>query len=227
MGHVTSAQCADAVLGTLAAGERTALERHVRQCSACGETLRFWQRFTDLVSQDRAYEPPSAVVSVVNRYIADHQPDRTNLMSRTADRVRALVATLTFDTLQHALPVGVRASTSGTRQLLYDVSPFSLDLRLESSGRSQRILLAGQIANADDPDNGGRDARVAVISTNREVTAVLANEFGEFHCEFDRRDDLILSIALKDGGNVVIPLDRFPVSGYRDESADHSSETTA
>lgn len=217
MRHGTSAQWIGMVRGTLASEERIALERHAEQCEACAETLRFWQRFADFVGQDRAYEPPPATLDVVKRYFTGYQPPpRSNPVAWAADRLQAVVGTLVFDTLQQPLPAGIRGGTSGARHLLYEAPPLSIDLRLETSGRSPRILLAGQIVNAHSPSEDGEGAHVAVGGPAAEVTAVIANQFGEFQCEFDWRDDLTLFVGLKDGQAIVIPLDRWPISGRED-----------
>ncbi|MBI3050375.1 MAG: zf-HC2 domain-containing protein [Acidobacteria bacterium] len=217
MQHASSAQLVDAVRGALAPQERAALDRHLQECADCADALRFWQRFADGITADAGFEPPAAAVRAVKAYFAGSRASQPRPVDRATSGVRALVATLTFDTLQQPLPVAVRACATGTRQLLYDASPLMVDLRLEISGRSQRILLAGQIANADDPGSGGQDARVSVVGRAEELFAVRANQYGEFHCEFNRRPDLVLSIALKDGRQIVLPLDRLPISPSEDD----------
>lgn len=217
MQHASSAQLVDAIRKTLATQELADLERHLRECGGCADALRFWQRFSDVIEQDAEYEPPAAAVLVAEGYFSATGATRSRI-DRLAGGVRALVATLTFDTLQQPLPVAVRACATGTRQLLYEVSPLFLDLRLESSGRSDRILLAGQVVNANDPASGGQAARVCVLGIDEELFAGRANEYGEFQCEFDRRSDLTLSIVLNDDREIVLPLDRLPISAELDES---------
>jgi hypothetical protein len=120
------------------------------------------------------------------------------------------VATLTFDSYAEALPAGVRSAAGGARQLVYQVPPLLVDLRLEAVGRSGRIVLAGQIGNGSDQVSGSR-ARVAVLDGLTELAAVTANDFGEFQCDFEPRTDMLLSISLEDGADIAIPLDRLPV----------------
>lgn len=218
MQHASRAHLIDAIRGVLADESHLAFDRHIGECAACAEELRFWQRFAAAVEQDALFEPPPAAVRAVEGQIAGSPFEQSGLVERSLRGVRALAATLTVDTLQQSLPVAVRACASGTRQLLYDVSPLSLDLRLES-GRAQRILMTGQLASATDPAGGGRDASVAVLSTGGKVAAVRANEFGEFHCEFDRRRDLVLAISLTDGRQIVLPLDRLPIPAHEDDAA--------
>lgn len=224
--HPTLAQCVDAARGTLDPRDRTAFDRHVEACETCAETVRFWHTVANVAIRDEDYEPSADPLDAVRTFIAGRQPARPGVVARATERLQALVATLTFDTLQQALPAGVRGGASGARQLLYEAPPLSVDLRLETGGRSQRILLAGQIVNAHCRSEGGQGAHVAVGGPSEEVTAAVANQFGEFQCEFDRREDLILSISLRDGGAIVIPLDRLPVSGYLDVTADTARKAT-
>lgn len=217
MQHASSGQLVDAVRGALAPQERATLDRHLRECDSCTDALGFWRRFAGVVERDAGYEPPAAAVAAVRTYFAGDRATHSGPIERLASSVRSLVATLTFDTLQQPLPVAVRACATGTRQLLYNVPPFMLDLRLESSVRSQRILLAGQIANADDPPNVGQGACVSLVGADEELFAVRTNQYGEFYCEFDRREDLTLAIALTDGRQIVLPLDRLPISSSEDD----------
>lgn len=217
--HPSAAQCIDAVRGL--GGEAQAnLDWHVERCEACAEELRFWCNIAVLTERDRSYEPPATAVAAVKQSVRGHLSPRTNPAAWAAERLRAMVATLVFDTLLQPLPAGVRGGASGARQLLYEAPPLLIDLRLETSGRSPRVLLAGQIVNALRPGEGGEGAHVAVGGPVAEVAAVIANQYGEFQCEFDRRDDLTVSVSLRDGRAIVIPLDRLPISGHQGGTAD-------
>lgn len=224
--HVTSAECVAAVRGALEGEAQANLDLHVQRCVACAEELRFWRHVAVLAERDREYEPPPAAVEAMNQLVVGQPSRRPNPAVWAADRLRALVATLIFDTLEQPLPVGVRGGASGARQLLYEAPPLLIDLRLESSGRSPRLLLAGQIVNSQRSAAGNEGARVAVGGPVADVAAVVANEFGEFQCEFDRRDDLTLFVSLDDGNAVAIPLDRLPISGYEDGTADRQGRAT-
>lgn len=224
--HVTSAECVAAARGALEGEAQANLDLHVQRCVACAEELRFWRHIAIIAERDREYEPPFAAVEAMKQHVVGQPSGRLSPVAWAADRLRALVATLVFDTLEQPLPVGVRGGASGARQLLYEAPPLFIDLRLEGSGRSPRVRLAGQIVNAHRSDEGGEGAHVAVGGPAAEVATVMANQFGEFQCEFDRRDDLTLFVSLKDGKAIVIPLDRLPISGYDDGTADHQGKTT-
>lgn len=122
-----------------------------------------------------------------------------------------VVATLVFDTFRQTASSGVlRSGNSASRHLLYRAGELSVDLRLEASARSGRILLIGQVADARRPSAGLRDVRLSVFTGTHELATLDANEHGEFQYEFDRREDLTLSVRLQQRPPILIPLDRLP-----------------
>ena len=215
MTHISTAQCADIVRGALGPRERSEVDRHTEVCEACAEAVRFWHRLADMGVRDQHYDPPMDVVEAAHAYAAPRPCEEHSVLSRAVERVQAFVATLTLDTLEQALPAGVRSGASVVRQLLYEAPQLAIDLRLENARRPDRIMLAGQIASRERPGAVGEGIRVALVAIGiaTEVAAVMTNRFGEFQCEFDRRDDLSLSIALKDGRAIEIRLDRLPAVG--------------
>jgi hypothetical protein len=52
------------------------------------------------------------------------------------------------------------------------------------------VLLAGQIADSNRPDQLPRPIDLSLVDGDTEISAVQTNEFGEFQCTFDRRNDL-------------------------------------
>lgn len=122
-----------------------------------------------------------------------------------------VVATLVFDTFRQTASSGVlRSGTSGSRHLLYRAGELAADLRLEASARSERILLIGQVADTRRPRAGLSDVRLSVFRGTHELATLDANEHGEFQYEFDRREDLTLSVTFQHRPPIRIPLDRLP-----------------
>jgi hypothetical protein len=138
------------------------------------------------------------------------------LDSRRGDphrRVSPAVATLVFDTFRQTASSGVlRSGTSGSRHLLYRAGDLAADLRLECSARRERILLIGQVADACRPSTGLGDVRLSLLGGADELATLDANDWGEFQCEFERREDLTLSVVFQDRAPILIPLDRLPLS---------------
>jgi hypothetical protein len=208
--HKRADQYVDAARGTMNAAELVALERHAMQCEQCANELRFWRRVVGMLDRDVAYDPPSWVVATARAsFVAPRRVDSPVAAGRR--RLRTLLAHLTFDTFHEAIPVGVRAAGTGTRQLVYAAGPLSIDLRLESS-RQRWIVVTGQIASTDEPIDRGEGAGVTVVGADHAIAGTAANQFGEFACEFERADGLKLVVVLKDGTEIGIPLDRLPVT---------------
>lgn len=134
-----------------------------------------------------------------------------------------VMATLLFDTFRQTPASGVlRSGTSGSRHLLYRAGDLTTDLRLESSARRERILLIGQLADARRPSSGLSEARISLFCGPHELGAMHANEWGEFQYEFERRDDLTLSVVLRHRPAVLIPLDRLPFPPSPAEAPTHA-----
>lgn len=126
-----------------------------------------------------------------------------------------LVATLVFDTCRQTASSGaLRSGSSGSRHLLYRAGDLAVDLRLEASARRERILLIGQVADARRPSAGLGDVRPSLLSQSGELAALDVNEWGEFQYEFERREDLTLSVVFRHRPPILIPLDRLPLSPH-------------
>lgn len=209
--HLTAIQCADAVRGALAGEERQVVEEHAGECRECDDLLRFWQQVSQLAEADAAFEPPADAVVTAKALAVRLPAPEPGALSRLIARAQSIMPALAFDTFEHALPAGVRTSAIAVRQLVYQMPALSIDLRLEATGRGGRIVMAGQIGTPVDAPLRGPGATVAVVQKLTELAMSSANEFGEFHCEFDAGKDLVLSISLEDGSEITIPLDRLPI----------------
>jgi len=208
--HCTDEQCVETARGLLADSERVAIERHAAECPQCDRLLRFWRQVVQTARHDAAYAPPEGVVAATKaRFgVRAAEPAATGFVTR----VQTIAATLAFDTFEHALPEGVRAGGLVARQLLYEAPPLVIDLQLEAARPAQRIRLAGQIVHTEGAPTGGPGAEVQVRDSSGAIVRAKANQFGEFFCEFERRDGLSLFISLRGGDRVAIPLDRLPAS---------------
>jgi hypothetical protein len=116
-----------------------------------------------------------------------------------------MLATLVFDSMQ-AAPAGVRASGGYSRHLLFAAQSMAIDLHIETASKAGWFLLAGQIADSNRPEQLPRPIELSLVEGDKEISAFQTNEFGEFQCTFDRRNDLTLLVALE-GGDVALPLD--------------------
>jgi anti-sigma factor RsiW len=210
MAHISSTQIVDAVRGVLSDAEHCAVERHVTECEGCADHFRAWIVLGAFLERDEANEPPAGSVRVAKTYLASHTPGQPEPAPAGFKTLAAIVPALLFDTFEEALPAGVRSGAATTRHVLYAAPPLSIDLRFEATGPLERILLVGQIADSSHPAPATADARLMLREAGRDLAAIDANQFGEFQCEFDRRENLSLSIVLPDRGRIIVPLDRLP-----------------
>ena len=106
-----------------------------------------------------------------------------------------IVAKLVFDTLAHPLPSGVRSGRVTARQLVYEAEGVTVDLRLDSQPQSNKICAVGQVLDKRIPRVSSSDASIMLwTEKGLPLLETKANEFGEFHLEFEAQDNLRLSI---------------------------------
>jgi hypothetical protein len=130
---------------------------------------------------------------------------RTGTARRRAWAPSAL-ATLVFDSMQAAAPAGVRAGAGYSRHLLFAAKSLAIDLHVETASKAGCFLLAGQVADRNRPDQLPSAIELCLVDGDREITTFTTNEFGEFQCTFDRRNNLTLLFALESGA-IALPLD--------------------
>jgi len=149
------------------------------------------------------------VASAMRRHLAQRCPACEEAHRRTQQQSPAPVA-LVFDSFQQALPAGLRSGRSESRHLLYRTDDLTADLRLEAGARTGRLLLIGQVADTRRPNAALGPLRVAVVRGLDELVSLGPNELGEFQCELERSEDLVLLVGLDSRPVVLIPLDRLP-----------------
>jgi len=223
MEHFPDFQWVDLARGVLTGRPRAAMEEHLRNgCEKCLDTYALWLRLATFAEQERSLEVPESAVRVAESYFSSRA-------ERKSDRPRekwlsTLMATLTFDSRQQPLLAGTRAGGPGAAHLLYSAGKFAIDLHVEPGGRPERILMAGQIADATRPDLPLRGVLIKISDGATELLAVPANEFGEFQCEFDMRPDLTLVVSVKRRKRIAIPLDIILESAGSSPAAENSDQ---
>jgi len=221
MEHFPDSQWVDFARGVLAARLRAAMDEHLRDgCPECLDTYAVWMRLVTFAEQERSLEVPDPMVRMAESHFS--KPAERKSDSRAGKWLSALVATLTFDSRQQPLLAGTRAGGGAAAHLLYSAGKFSIDLHVETGGRPERILMAGQIADATRPDRPLRGVQVAISDGPSELVAVQANEFGEFQCEFDMRADLTLVVSVNTRKRIAVPLDIIVESAGSSPAAEHS-----
>jgi hypothetical protein len=206
MQHFPDFQWVDLARGVLDGRPRAAMEEHLRDgCEKCLDAYALWLRLATFADQEGALEVPDSAVRVAKNYFGSRAEGKSD--SRRGSWLSTVMATLTFDSRQQPLLAGTRAGGPGAAHLLYSAGEFAIDLHVESGARPGRILMAGQIADANRPDRPLQEVEVTIGDGATELTAVVANEFGEFQCEFDTRRDLTLLVSVKGRNQISVPLD--------------------
>ena len=160
------------------------------------------------------------IAAAMRRHLAQRCPACEEAHRRTQQHSPAPVA-LVFDSFQQALPAGLRSGRSESRHLLYRTDDLTADLRLEAGARTGRLLLIGQVADTRRPGATLGPLRVAVVRGLDELVSLGPNELGEFQCELERSDDLVLLVGLDHRPVVLIPLDRLPMQSNAASSTCH------
>ncbi|MGH9204211.1 MAG: hypothetical protein ACRD2A_23530, partial [Vicinamibacterales bacterium] len=165
--------------------------------------------FTLFAKHEENATPPENAVKAVKAFFVGDSAKADADQKRGWEWAASLIPTLVFDSWQEALPAGVRAAAVPTgRYLLYAANDLMVDIHVDVGSRALAIFLAGQIANAAQAGNSLPAARVTLMRGKDELSAYRVSVLGEFHCEFEREENLALLITVEGREPIVIPLDR-------------------
>jgi hypothetical protein len=204
--HFSAAQWVDLVRGLTPEVQAEPMMRHLHDgCAECWEAYRDWQRLASFGEAEQGKEPPNEAVAAAKDYMSDYAappPDDTPRVDpqvwMSAQRPR-----LVFDSMHDATP-GMRAAVAAPRHLLYEAKPFLVDLLVEQDNRTRRLSLAGQVVDINDANHLIRNLEITVGNAEEELAKARPNEYGEFHCEFERKAGLLLLIAIERHSPILI-----------------------
>src|SRR5262245_25573416 len=221
--HFSSPQWVDLVRGLLSEDMKAEMDQHLRTgCEDCCKAFAAWSGFATFAAAEPNFEAPGDAVRVVKTYLAQQQVRDGHTATRRRQRWAgpSMLATLVFDSMQ-AMPAGVRSTGVHSRHVLFAAHSLAIDLHVETASKAGWFLLAGQIADSSRPDQLPRPIEMSLVQGDTEISTFKTNEFGEFQCTFDRRNDLTLLFALE-GGDVALPLDALfsPSTSVKSSSTD-------
>ena len=159
-----------------------------RGCTECLQVKDLWDAVARVASREAAYTPPESVVRLVRAGYA------ARVGEGLLQRVRS--ALLLFDSTALPHPVGVRATTRSSRELLYEASAWLVKLHVEADQDSARLSLIEQIVHQEEPSQVLSSLPVRVLSGRETLNRTLTNRWGEFELEVEPARTLCLSIAL-------------------------------
>jgi len=166
----------------LSAGEEHEVSVHLAECVPCRAEEQKLAEFFSYARKHSGDAVPQAVTArILNLYQRKPQlPESAKALAFSN------IASLIFDDWQMA--VNERFSGVETRQLLYRIGKYEIDLRLEFVGEMCR--LTGQIF----PEQADAVAELSGLQT----TTVKLNEFGEFMFDLVPQGEYDLCISIKD-----------------------------
>jgi hypothetical protein len=190
MRHFSMEQWIDFARNVVGPRERADMESHLTDgCKQCLKTLSLWQRVAEAGKREAAYTPPESVVGTIKGTFGIRGPRR---VGRTAQAI----ASLLFDSARTPLVAGVRSAPTAERQLLYGVSKYRIDVRIEPQPNSERVALVGQVLNSTDPGESIGAVPVRLCRGRRVLVESMTSPFGEFDVECDLGRGLQLRVRL-------------------------------
>lgn len=196
MKHLSNQDAVNFVNQVMSAQDQLEAQTHLDfGCKRCAEAVAIWQRVREASSVEAEFQPPAGVVRIAKAAFAAAglQNDHSGLK-------------LLFDSTLQPAAIGVRSVSSDTRQLLYGIGPYLLDLYISARPGGKAISVTGQLMNSKFPER--ILSAVPIVVGNGSGTAVLTttNNFGEFQGEVEYGGDLELRLPGQDGREIVIRL---------------------
>ncbi len=181
-----------------------AMQQHLDSgCERCKPIAALWRHVAQAAKAEAAFQPPLGTLRSVKAAF-------------TSPKKEEEAPVLVFDNfLQPAF--GMRSSSTETRQLLYHIGPYSLDLRVQPTQEGRKIVVTGQLLNYDVPQHASPEFAIQLSNRESMVVGVIPNEFGEFRAELTNSGGLELKL--------LPPIGRASVICLMDLVAPESGET--
>jgi hypothetical protein len=196
MKHLSEEAAINFVNRAMSDKEQVETQEHLESgCRPCAQVVAIWQRVREASSVEAEFQPPAGVVRIAKAAFAAAGLEKDHSGFK-----------LLFDSDLQPAASGVRSVSTDTRQLLYGIGPYLLDLYISARPDGKAISVTGQLLNSKYPErilNG-----VPIVVGNGTGTMVLAttNSFGEFQGEVEHGGDLELRLPGQDGREIVIRL---------------------
>jgi hypothetical protein len=200
MRHLSEQPLVDFVRGVSGPEVSGDIKAHLASgCSKCQTTLSAWKRVEKLAAEEGAYAPPQNLVRLVKLGFGAEvapKPEKWTL------------ANLIFDGFAQPLPAGVRSGSGSLSvwQVIYEAEGLSVDLRFGRRLQSKAIHLVGQVLDKQEMQ-AWKNAIIELLTEYDQVVATApVSAFGEFHIEFEAKDQLWLAVKTGARNTVRIPL---------------------
>jgi hypothetical protein len=196
MKHLSEEQAVNFVNRVMSAQKQAESQKHLESgCKRCSEAVAIWQRVQEASSVEAEYQPPVGVVRIAKAAFAAAG------LEKASSGVKLL-----FDSILQPAMAGVRSSGSDTRQLLYGVGPYLIDLYISARPGGKSVSVTGQLMNSKFPERILNAVPIAVGNGTGTVVLAVTNEFGEFRGDLEYSGDLELRLPSPEGSEIVIRL---------------------
>ena len=113
---------------------------------------------------------------------------------------------LLYDSFAQPALAGTRSASMSVRQMLYRADPYQIDIEVETQPDRNRLIVTGQLLDADHPEIASVGVQVTLSDGREGVANTVTNQFGEFRGEVSYSGYLELSFLRRDGKPIVILL---------------------
>jgi len=194
MSHFTKEDWSGFLRGVVPQERAKAMQNHLdHSCKECRNSLMKTVRLLENTRDDDSYVTAADVQGAADESLeARHR--RTDLLRGSR------FAHLTFDSTVAPVPAGIRRSPGfsrpGTKRLLYDAAPYTLDVRIERLPGLPAAELAGQILCSSERSGPLENVGVELMRGDEAVTKTLTNAYGEFHLQFEPGKEVLVVLRL-------------------------------
>jgi hypothetical protein len=168
-------------------------------CAECKAANYTWSRVRRFTQEESAYAPPENVVRLA----------KLNFSGKTEHQSKTwTMAGLVFNSFTQPLQAGVRSSGAlNVWQVIYEAEGLTVDLRFGRRAQSKEVHVVGQVFDKREVRALQNHACVELSTEQEQLIATAdVSALGEFHIEFEAKDDLWLSVKAEDRKAVRIPL---------------------
>jgi len=206
MAHLTAEDWIDFVNQVISQSKRDEMQGHLKSgCKRCATAVALWRRVHQTASAEANYQPPQDHLRTAKAAFA------ASGYTKKRRRISTAIEVL-FDSFRQPTLAGARSSAGATRQMLYRVDPYQIDVQIEAKPTSNRLGVTGQLLNVSDAAIIGSDIPIKLSNRRGHVVHTVTNEFGEFRGDIESTGDLEISFSGPGGRAIVIslrdPLDR-------------------
>jgi hypothetical protein len=192
--HFDITEWADYVRSVVTQEQHDQMFAHLRLgCSRCEKIHALLSKFAGICQREAKYEVPRVAEQQAKALVGLARAPRRGKLAR-------LLGNLVYDSLNDPQPAGVRGAHQINRQVLFQAGDYSVDLRFEHEKGSASMVLVGQIANQNAPEERLANVPVILVAGDRELTRSISNTYGEFQLEYVPESDLRLLVPLETKG---------------------------